>query len=400
MAIGNGGSSIWEGQTVISTLHDGEKPEDGDEWDYGEIVDEEHLAADGPKVKERPLPPAINWLKDQRMLPCIVPNSRIMEFHYSKQDSQISQLWSLTKRFLQCLVEKRGVIPFKSTPVRPVIFVAYGHGCLILELAVIMSYTYRKPPSGLPLPQATQSIKDDTLPATISSSAKQPLPPQISVLSPSAAGNEESKSAFSIEASKSQASNFAFSLGPDATDTKASRYSGQQSVDERERQLSGTSIPIKRPDSKGSAFNRGAEDGSSKPTLLSVSPLNLEALAGIILLGVPLEAPEVTEHGTDQQTSDSKRTLEYRLRAYLDDLQDGAIKGTTGNMKLETDDSLIEYKKSVPFHHFFKEVINSTGIATTFYRGRRDYEAEAGQFFEVCVTRMELSNMFAVPSES
>jgi hypothetical protein len=209
----------------------------------------------GDKSKDSSPPTkGINWLSDDNMLPSIVPGSRIMEFYYSKDYSTVPKLDNLAGRFLRAFSVARDQLSEDT----PVIFLAYGHGALVLEFAIMR--------------WCSQQLRlTPTLPQT-----KGIAPVQSSL----------------------------------------------------------TSIPL--PD--------------------------LNRVAGIVILGVTRETPKVL---AGQNT---KPKLEGLLEACLTHLPFKDVTKAPG---------------STPYHSCFRTIVENKGIATQWYLGNRQFDAEAGIPFEV-----------------
>lgn len=140
IAIGNGDGAIWEeiDDSKLSRDDDG-RPRDRSGLEQYYYIDRilgegERRPAAGTQ-KEATDKRGINWLTDRKMLPSILSTSepRIMEFLYSKNGFPLKKLADL---FLQSILTE-----YKEW--QPVVFIAYGHGGLVLELAIMLWYDRR-----------------------------------------------------------------------------------------------------------------------------------------------------------------------------------------------------------------------------------------------------------------
>jgi hypothetical protein len=139
IAIGNGGKDVWQ-ETDEALGEDDESESDQDEWGKKRIIDRRRK---GKETEKNPALKDINWLADPGMFPAAIPNARIMEYRYSR--SYWLSLRDLAENFLECFSKRHEQQDIGGEPasVRPVIFIAYGHGGLILELAVMIWYDGR-----------------------------------------------------------------------------------------------------------------------------------------------------------------------------------------------------------------------------------------------------------------
>lgn len=142
---------------------------------------DEEAKPEKARLKKTINPEDRNWLQNTRMLPSIVPRSRIFEFCYSEKAACIQNLKNLTQCFLRLLSEIK--------PARPKIFIAYGRGVLVLELAVMISYSKPaasslKPPAtvqetpqngGSSPAEASKSTKDSSQTAASTLAGKGPV---------------------------------------------------------------------------------------------------------------------------------------------------------------------------------------------------------------------------------
>jgi hypothetical protein len=328
IAIGNGEGSIWE---------DFEPPQPDDQGknkfrdgrDTSDMVEDVPRSDIESKERRKDTPSkGINWLNDPRMLPGTLQNSRIMEFLYSKDESQFSSLMKVTGRFLQFVSEKRQPIleiPIIKTPFRPVIFIAHGHGSLILELAFMLSYRHQHPPAPSQIPESA---------ATGASPRARPLSaqegtPGTSVTRESATVDQASKVQHENEPPSGVKPTFARALNEPTTSVSGA-------VD--------------------------AEGNNRAPP--SLNPfLDMENVAGVILLGTPREVPQVD----GQEASGTKSKLDQLLDICLD--------SKTFNPKAE--------KMEGNYHACFQEIVDSVGLAVRCYWGSDKYKPEAGRPFKV-----------------
>jgi hypothetical protein len=271
----------------------------------------------------------INWLNDPRMLPGALQNSRIIEFPYSKEESQFSNLMKVTGRFLQFVGEKRRPvleIPIITTPFRPVIFIAHGHGSLILELAFMLSYRHQHPPAPSQIPESA---------ATGASSRARPL---------SAQGGQPGTSVNRESATADQVPSVQHENEPPSSGVKP------------------TLAPALNVPTTSAPGAVDAEGNNQAPPPLAPS-LDMENVAGVILLGTPSEVPRVD----GQEVLKTKSKLEQLLDICLD----------SKTLHLKTD------KMEGNYHACFQEIVDSVGLAVRCYWGSDRYKPEAGHPFQV-----------------
>jgi hypothetical protein len=154
IAIGNGGQEIWREPDI--SLRDTKKEKDEDDWELRKrrIVFGKGPPEAGGKSNDRSPPTeGINWLSDDNMLPSILPGSHILEFSYSEYYSKVSTLDNLADWFLRHFSIARGHL---SEDI-PVIFIAYGHGALVLEFAIMRWYNQQLSPAPTS-PQLTERL--------------------------------------------------------------------------------------------------------------------------------------------------------------------------------------------------------------------------------------------------
>ena len=321
------------------------------------------------------------------MLRSIIPNSRMMEFRYPKKDGSPYNLRKLADAFLQCFSRKRGPpdIPVDSSPSRPIIFIAYGHGGLILELAIMVWYNQQLAPTLVTSPQAKEPPKSSVLPpkgAMPSGPTAETPPPTVSVTSPDARKeqraiplNQGQPSTSTSEATKEQSLEGATTPTVDAASPKETNLLQPSQLGEKPRRSSVTSRKERGSTESTQVQVSASEMSKSKPTS---SPLPaLSDVAGIVLLGSPLKIPLISleEAGvskTDEKPdkkSEDKPTLEKLLEACL---RNATFKDTT------------EDQASTIYHTCFESIVNKFGIATQYYRGSDQYDAERGEPFKVC----------------
>jgi hypothetical protein len=142
IVIGNGEREIWKEVDTTSNDTNRETDEDYWEWRKKRTVFGNGPPEAGDKSKDTsPLAEGINWLSDDNMLPSILPCSRILEFYYSKDYSKTTKLDRLADLFLCQFSFARGRL---SADI-PVIFIAYGHGAIVLEFAIMRWYNQQFP---------------------------------------------------------------------------------------------------------------------------------------------------------------------------------------------------------------------------------------------------------------
>jgi hypothetical protein len=84
-----------------------------------------------------------------------MPQARIMEFHYPQKSDDPKLIQTTAEHFLKSLSDHR------SSPNRPVVFVAHGTGGLILERALVLDSTNKSTPQLLRSRQGNPSASQD-----------------------------------------------------------------------------------------------------------------------------------------------------------------------------------------------------------------------------------------------
>ncbi|KAH8588879.1 hypothetical protein B0O99DRAFT_746454 [Bisporella sp. PMI_857] len=380
IAIGNGERDIWD-EIDTAWRDDDERMRERDEWDEKKPITKKEPQQDGELSKNRSSPKAVNWMTDRRMLRSIIPNSRMMEFRYSKKEASLENLRNLTERFLRCFSERCGPpdIPVDSKLVRPIIFIAYGHGGLVLELAVMIWYSQRLSITMSTLTQANKPPKTSMpFPANVSA-----LPPDTIKIQPAVPLGQGHPSGSNAETSKSQPQDVETKPIAEADPANPKRNGLLQALpaDGKARTLS-----ISSPEERGSkelVHDKALGVETNKLKTASNPLPDMSVVSGIVLLGSTREIPKISLKEVEPRTEE-KPTLEKQLDACL---RKYPFKETTKN------------RNHTIYHTCFERIINQTGIATQYYRGSDQYDAEAGIAFELepasqsvslCVT--DLSN--------
>lgn len=256
------------------------------------------------------------------MLPSIVPKARIFEFLYPKKDASIQNLKNLAGQFLTCCSNAKITTATKFEDkklIRPVIFIAYGNGGHVLELATIISYSKR-----LSASEATPS--------------KIPPPPA------------------AVQATKP--------VGRSSTDANTSNPKSKatvQKVLEKPRPVDKQEAPHDNMLSNPSISENGED-------LATMKYLNLSIIAGIVFLGSPIEVPVVAAKGITITKLDES-PLEKRLEACMK---------TEFKRTKE-----FEEPESTIFHTCFEMIVNKIGLSTQWYQGNNLFQQEAGNHFKV-----------------
>jgi hypothetical protein len=403
IAIGNGGRHIWdENYTSHDDEEDGKVRDENAKGQYGwdEVLQslqwaqkegmkpavEGQIKQEVGKPKEKPTPRAVKWLEDPRMLPRIVPSSRIMEFCYSQQHASIQYLRYLTERFLGCCSERSRVskISGDSKPVRPVIFIAYGHGGLVLELAIMISYSTQLDTSSLNSPQVVERPRSSGLPsneASASSPTTETSPSNVFVTPPyvikaqaEVAQDEGQSSGFTTEKPKARLLLPTTERG-DAANSNRGRLSFRAAGKDRRSSL----VPGNERGPKESAHDKVDDAEASRPK----PSLNLTLIAGILLLGSPLEVPMLfSSKGTNiwklEDLVGEKSEQEPTLETLLD------VCMTTKAFEKTIKTEYAGRTRSTIYHVCFERIVNTVGLTTQWYRGSPQFPMEAGNHFKVC----------------
>ena len=408
IAIGNGDGEIWEETDDTKTPRE----DDGRARDRAgmephslrQLLEEGEWWPKGGKPKEETAVKGINWLSDPRMLPSIQVRA-IMEFRYSKKGASLR---SLAKSLLQSVLKE-----YKDG--QPIIFVAYGHGGLVLELTVMIWYDhYNRQPTALAL--SGPLIKPSSTASTAAS------PPKITVttarqISADTVGASDTQPATQLDQDQPQTSLEAKPQVAAVDSSQGSKLPGEQprpsseskpkvaTVDssqgskstedpprpssESKPKVAAVNSPPKktkpfqpflsdraarRPSTPGHndggseqsvpANNSGPEIGKTEPGL-GVIP-DMSHVAGIVLLGSTREAPKISLDGSDTSTAQAKPELKSLLDA---------------NLKSDKLDDMTQNLADTVYHTCFESIVNEIGLATECYLGTDQFDPEAGKPF-------------------
>jgi len=334
IAIGNGGKYIYEETT--NTQGNAAKPRGRDELPAWMQVD--WMQVDGRRLGERDrdrereprqetadakTKTPLNWFTNPKMLPSIIPNGRMLEFRYSEEQGIISNLRLLAENFLSRVSNDCGS--------RPVIFITYGRGGLVLEMAIMMWYAQQRSHPELTSPQKPKHTTKSSLPApgqSSSSASIKTTAPTIHQLPPNVP-SEQTKSVLpKTETSKSQPSQ---SSSPPADDHHDIQGPKQPAVECKTPHMPAIPLP----------------------------PIN--SVAGILFLGLPLETPISTQI-PDGTHYEDKQALETLVDAWV---KTPEIKSTSEDPTRTAYDSC------------FNGIVNKIGIATRFYQGNEKNKDES-----------------------
>ncbi len=310
------------------------------------------------------------------MLPGAVPNSRIMEFYYPQQHASIQNLRNLSERFLRCYSERSGA---SEEPTRPVIFIAYGHGGLVLELAVMISYSRQRATSSLtsstpvvepPKGHGSPSTEANALsPSTKSSSSVVSMTPPNIIKDQAQSPHDQLQSSGSMK----------LAVVPEVAQiTNSSRRKSSSQGDKKANKLS--IVPHGGRWQKDSAHTKVDDSDNTKPNTKPNLTLNLGVVAGILLLGSPGKVPvpaslEEADISKLEDLADKNSKEELTLEKLL-----GACVET-----VVFTETRVKYPRRTIHHSCFERIVSIVGVNTYWYRGRDEFPLENGQYFkEVC----------------